>query len=159
LAGPALLLVSHNPAVVLLESTYLRFVSIAEAFTDVMIELLFGRAVPAPSALVSALIDEKLDRAGRWDDRRELLLLHDIRLSDFVQWQQLDAGIEVRNTIAHGLGALTRRQVRDAKLPAKLQSIHVRLESRRVILSEGNISELRNVCVDYVRWLDQKSAL
>jgi hypothetical protein len=151
----ALAMVAHDPRAVSIQAVYARLISIAEAYTDIVIEGLFGREFPNPGPVLGKLIEDALDSSSlRWEDRKGALKLHAAPVSDFQQWSQFDAAIDVRNSIMHGLGSLTRRQRKDSKIVRKLGTLGISVQGGRLLVRGAHVSRCRELCVEYVRWLD-----
>lgn len=146
-----------DPHTIRREATYLRFLSICEAYTDtVMIETLEAR-VPRPAVKEVLLMMEELEiSASRgWPNRNAAFKkYYDVALSDYPGWASLRAAADVRNVIAHGLGRLTASQRSRADLSKKLAEIDVAIGGGRVHLTNASLSTLRDTCIGYVKYLD-----
>lgn len=147
------------------QSTLLRITSIIEAH---VVRQLVQHVEPHIPAQRTAVLDDIYARAednaiGSWpgmiDAYKRWL---GIRLTSYSDWKSIQAMIDARNAIVHGLGELTRRQARkDLKQLTKLLSaINVQVKGTRVEVSEES---LRCAAVEgrsFVIWLDvQLSAL
>lgn len=151
----------HDAHAVRMQATYFRLVSIVEAYTDVMTDALFQKAVPTRDELVNRLIEDRiLQSSSNWAERKDTYqAYHHISLGSCPAWSKLDAGIEVRNAIAHGLGMLTPLQRKKSGLPGQLNAVKVALESGHIILARESLDECIGFCRTYVQWLDQAASL
>lgn len=140
-----------------------RIVAIAEAYTDAALEAKFRGVVPASSpAAIRLLETHLLDATQRWEARKKSFAEHHaLPLGDmtvgFPGWSKLDGMIEVRNSIAHGLGSLTRQQRQNPmRTAAKCSQIGVRIDAGEVLVDNASLSTAAQVAEDFVRWLDPK---
>lgn len=142
---------------------FFRVVAIVEAYTDAALEAMFRRVVPASSAAATRLLETHLlDAAQRWETRKKSFSEHhSLPLGDaavgFPGWSKLDGMIEVRNTIAHGLGSLTRQQRQNPlRTAARCAQVGVRIDAGQVIVDNVSLGAAAQVAEDFVRWLDPK---
>ncbi len=136
----------------------LRLISVVEAYVDSLSYELLIAASPAPGTLFRRLVDDAVLRsASTWQERRDAFAaLHDVGLGSLPRWSELDAGIEVRNSIAHGLGRLTFKQrPKVANLTSKFGQLGVRLSDGRLVISEQALRRGLDVCLEFVEALDQ----
>jgi len=105
--------------------------------------------------LVRRLVENAELRASTtWQERRDAFSgYHNIRLGELARWSELDAGIEVRNAIAHGLGELTPLQ-RKGAAARKIGQIGVSLSDGRVLITDKSLQHCRDVCIAFIRSLD-----
>jgi hypothetical protein len=143
------------------QAHYFRVVSIVESYTDAALEGMFKCVVPAASSAAIRLLEEHLIGATqRWESRkRSFADHHGIALGDshsgFPQWAKLSGMIEVRNSIAHGLGSLTRQQRQHARRTASsCRQAGVRIEAGEVVVDLVGLTTAAQVAEDFVRWLD-----
>ena len=138
------------------QGCFLRLISVVEAYLDIVSAALFRENAPTTHDLVRRLVESTERRASAtWQDRREAFeTYHHIRLGELARWSELDAGIEVRNAIAHGLGQLTPRQ-RNGTAARKISQIGVGLSDGRILVTDDSLRRCRDVCVDFIRSLDQ----
>ena len=139
------------------QGCFLRMISIVEAYVDIITSSLFRERTPSTHDLVRLLVkNAELRASTTWQDRKDALAqYHQIRLGEFIRWSELDAGIEVRNAIAHGLGQLTPRQ-REGKAVSKIPQIGVTVRDGSVIVNNHSLRLCRDVCIEFVRYLDEK---
>ncbi|MDP8910417.1 MAG: hypothetical protein M3N47_15160 [Chloroflexota bacterium] len=119
----------------------MRLVAIAEEFS-------IGRFVDAiepllPSdAIVSSLSEAELDRSGEsWHKRNALWKTYkSVNVTTFPQDKELQAYIQARNAITHGLGGLTRRQIRRrAATAAELRHANIALRGNALLLGAADV--------------------
>jgi hypothetical protein len=102
------------------------------------------------------VINAELKASTTWYDRKNALSqYHHIKVGEFDRWYELDAGIEVRNAIAHGLGQLTRRQ-RQGKAESKVSQIGVIVRDGSIVIDNRSLKRCRDVCINFVCYLDNK---
>ena len=80
-----------------------------------------------------------------------------VKLDDCAAYANLQGYIEVRNAIVHGLGTLTRRQLRKKDGQAtrdRIKKAGVAVVERRVELSPANIEGCAITSVEFIEWLD-----
>lgn len=136
----------------------LRLVAIAEDFS-------IGRFVDAiepllPSgATVSKLWEAELDRSGdTWRKREGLWRSYkSIKVSKFPRNNELQAYIEARNAITHGLGRLTRRQLRGrAATLDKLRPANIVVRGDELVLGSSDVEACAEVVKAFIVWLDAR---
>lgn len=145
------------------QSYFFRVIAIVEAYTDAALEAMFRSSIPASSAAAVRLLESHLlEATQRWEARkRSFAEHHGVRLGDvavgFPQWSKLDGMIEVRNSIAHGLGSLTRQQRRNpTRTAGKCSQIGVRIEAGEVVMDDSCVDKAADVAEEFIRWLDAK---
>lgn len=142
---------------------YFRIVAIVEAYTDAALEALFRGVVPESSpAAIRLLQSHLLDATQRWEGRKRSFAEHhamplgDVKVG-FPQWSKLDGMIEVRNSIAHGLGSLTRQQRQNpTRTAARCAQVGVRIEAGEILVDRASLDNAAHIADDFVRWLDPK---
>jgi len=146
---------SYDAHAISQQACFFRMISVVEAYADTLSSELFRERAPTTHELVRRLMDAAERRgATTWEERRKTFAkYHGFRHAQLARWSELDAGIEVRNAIAHGLGRLTPRQ-RTASMAGKLGQIGVTLTSGCVVITDASLQRCRDVCVDFIRSLD-----
>lgn len=92
--------------------------------------------------------------SSTWDERTKAFRhYHQIYLGTLARWSELDAAIEIRNAVAHGLGQITPRQRQD-KARAKMVQFGVSVRDGHLKITEASLQKCRDVCVAYVLDLD-----
>lgn len=137
------------------QGCFLRLISVVEAYVDTVSGALFRENTPTTHELVRRLVENAELRASTtWQERiAAFQAYHLIRLGGLARWSELDAGIEVRNAIAHGLGQLTPRQ-RNGVTSGKLSQIGVSLRDGYVVITIESLRRCCEVCVEFIASLD-----
>jgi len=140
------------------QGCFLRMISVVEAYVDIVSAALFRETAPTTDDLVRRLVEQAELRASTtWSERKDAFeRYHQIKLGQLARWSELDAGIEVRNTIAHGLGQLTHKQ-RSGSAARKMSSIGVGLSDSRILITDAGLQRCRDICLDFIRSLDEAS--
>lgn len=143
------------------QAYFFRIVTIVEAYTDAALEAMFRGVVPATSPAAIRLLEAHLlDATQRWEARKKSFAEHHaLPLGDvavgFPGWSKLDGMIEVRNSIAHGLGSLTRQQRQSPmRTAARCSQVGVRIDAAEVLVDDVSLGTAARVAEDFVRWLD-----
>ncbi|WP_141714033.1 hypothetical protein [Micromonospora inyonensis] len=150
---------SEDLADALKQAHYLRLVSIAEIYTDVLMSELLGERLPTNDELIAKLMaTAELASSSSWPRRSEFFnRLHGIKLDEFDRNAELNAAKRVRNIVAHGLGRITSKEMENSRLGSQLSLIGVRIQDRRVIITEQSLVTLSKLTIDYITWLDEKA--
>ncbi|MFC5831202.1 hypothetical protein [Nonomuraea insulae] len=150
-----------EPEILQAEATIFRYVSITEAYIDALSSELMSNAMPYSNPLVKILIEEyEIQTTSNWERRHEKFSkIHSIRLKECSEWNKVNAAIEVRNTIAHGLGRLTPLQQKKANIASALSAIGVSIDAGRVRLTLATARTVRDACRAFIRSVDQKCPL
>jgi len=137
------------------ESAYLRLISIVEAYVDSLCSELFRQQTSHQGPMFRALVAAAEARAStNWDERKTAFNdYHSVSLSSCSRWSEVDAGIYVRNAIAHGLGSLTRRQ-RSQKVRSKIRSVDVAVVDNRLVLTDVALVRCLSFSNDFIRSID-----
>jgi uncharacterized membrane protein len=103
--------------------------------------------------VTSRLILDALESASNWQRRKTFGAKYGVPVAEFAKWAKVDAAIAARNSIAHGLGTVTRRQ--DVRtLQTKLHRIGISIADTRLLIPDAALSELRSLLVDHIRYVD-----
>ncbi len=140
-----------------LESTYLRLISIVEAYVDSMCSNLFRRHLVDQVPVLRALITAAETQASiNWKERKSAFSdYHGVSLGSCKRWSELDAGIDIRNTIAHGLGTLTKRQ-RNDKSRNKMKTVGAVIVDDRLMLNDNALERCLVFTREFVKSVDSK---
>lgn len=147
---------STDPTVWLQETALLRLVSIIEAYVDAVSMHRMGAVIDAKPALIALMLrDFELTSSNAWQDRHDAFeTYHRFSLRSRNGWAPINAGIEVRNCLLHGLGGLTAKQRDQTKLPSVIKIIDVAIGSNRMHLSSATVSKLGAGCEAFVDHVD-----
>jgi hypothetical protein len=147
---------AHNPTEVSRNACLLRMVSIVEAYADLMSSEMFEAGTPNANDLVRQLVaDVELRSSSTWDRRATAFKdFHQVRLPSIERWRELQAAVQARNAVAHGLGNLTPRQ-RTGSTARTLTRIKVDVRDQRIQVSEAALVRVRDDLVRFLRDLDR----
>ena len=126
------------------QATLLRLISITEAFCgDRLVDEVESLIEPNRHTAVGAVWDQAaISATSSWSDQKRALKdWLGVKLTN-AQWKPVDDLVEARNSIAHGLGTLTRRQLR------KKQAVVAALEAAQITLSSTNQIELTDAALE-----------
>jgi hypothetical protein len=134
----------------------MRLVSIIEAYVDSMNSQLVRRHLsddtPTPVRRMTA--DVEIRSSSTWGDRKEAYArYHGVSIGNCSGWNEVDAAIAVRNSLAHGLGTLTPRQ-RNHAMRTKMRSVGARVVDDRIHLTSDALGKLLSVAVAFVDSVD-----
>jgi hypothetical protein len=138
------------------EAALLRLVSITESFLDALSLQAISGAVDARVPIVGKLVEEfEMSATSSWPKREEAFKnYHGVLLTACAGYKDVQAAIQVRNCIAHGLGRLTPRQRRNRGLPSQVSSLNVAVGSGRMHLGDSTISITGQACGSFIRAVD-----
>ena len=146
-----------DPLQVLYQTTILRLVSTTEAYLDALnshLLHLYYRRSGSESVGDVASIEKK--SSANWNARQKAFLeYHGVVISDQRSWKEVDAAIAARNSIAHGLGTITNRQLQQRDLEDRLRTIGIRISGRRLAISDHCINLTVEVCLEFIRGVDE----
>lgn len=136
------------------QSTLVRLLSITESFAS---QLLLREIDKVAARARSVAIDRIWDDAAvkgtnTWNEQRDSYANW---LGVKVDWKVVERLAEARNAVAHGLGTLTRRQLRkEASVRSKLKEAGIPLTGIRIVLSDAALSSAANDCRGLIYSLD-----
>lgn len=137
----------------------LRLVAIAEEFSITRFVDVVEVVLPS-DPLVSALWDAELDRSSdTWPKRDELWKRYkDVNLREFPRRGPLNGFIEARNSISHGLGRLTRRQLRKREATTeRLLEANIHVQDESLVIDTTHVEQCATVVKAFIDWLDARS--
>ena len=103
------------------------------------------------------LADFELSSSANWNERHATFeRYHGFALKSEADWQRVAAGIEVRNSLAHGMGQLTAKQRSKASIAKQVSIIDVTVASNRMQLASSTLPKLGEAATSFVRSLDSK---
>jgi hypothetical protein len=145
----------------LAQDALLRLVTIAEMFAGEHLVEVAELRLPTDD-LVFRIWDERIPRIVRdWESRKSSW--KDIFELDWTygQWSELLGFITARNIIAHGMGQLTRSQIRrgqiDVRVTKKLGAAKLTLRGNELQLSENDVERCGLRVRHFIEWLDEES--
>lgn len=139
------------------QSTFLRSVSIVEAYIDTHSSDMMTARIRGLGEFYELLADAAIAAGDQnWEGRRVLIQRYfDVALGDIVSWSSFKPCIQVRNSIAHGLGGLTRQQ-RTKKDRQTISQARVQLSGDRIILDGQSLAYCKSVCTELILALDRQ---
>lgn len=153
---------SSSSAEVRRQATMQRLVAIIEAFVaDGLVSRSESHAPPPRSPILDDIYTRAEDAAiGSWPKLQEhYRRWFGIRLNQTAcpTWRQIEAMINARNCIAHGVGALTRRMARKdtAQLRRDFSTIGVIMIGNTVQIPESAVRNSSLTGRAFILWLDQ----
>lgn len=130
-----------------------RMVSIAEAFVDIVLETSLRQLVAATTPTAETLMSMAMVKLDTWAGRSDFANMFDLpAVNKHTKWSQVRAATDARNSIAHGLGSLTRKQ--DAGTKRTLEQIKIRVVDRALVVDEAALVAVRDLMVDFVGKVD-----
>jgi hypothetical protein len=85
--------------------------------------------------------------------------LHGIPFDDFPRYHPFRGFIEARNAVIHGLGGLTRKQLKKPNTAeGRLRAAHISLRGTRLVLDVDDATACAQVVRDLIDWLDHRAA-
>lgn len=151
------------------ESVLVRSVSIMESYVHAELVSRLAPLAPSPrSALVETLYAQFEERGTMsWDETANYFKKHvhsSIRIKNSPDWDLVNAVIEARNAVVHGLGKFTNRQAR-RNVP-KAVSSHLRklrfelsADGNRVLVTAAALESTVVLLRAYLEWLDGEFAM
>ncbi len=112
------------------------------------------RAVPRTlSVTATKVADEAVIRGtSTWQDQqksyKEWLGINE-------DWKAVERLAEARNAVAHGLGKLTRRQLRNEQgVKSKLKAAGIAVNNNTILLSDDSLLAAAAACRDFIERVD-----
>ena len=156
-SGVAGRLRAQDPNQVRAQGTYLRMVSVVEAFVDTLSSQAFRHRIDEQDDLVVALVNAAEARADTsWSERKSAFqTYHGVNLGSCHGWTAVESSHLVRNAIAHGLGSLTRRQANKGSR-SKVRGAGVVLVDDVIWITDASLARCRDSSATFVRDVDAK---
>lgn len=128
------------------ETAVLRLIAAVEAYTNSASAFLFAQQVlPAPKEPFT------------WPQRKVYFKKnHTIELIMLSGWDEVEAGIDLRNCLAHGLGNLTELLVTEKELGTRMRRISVNVGGNRLHTTVETVPILADACQEYVLALERE---
>lgn len=136
------------------QGTLVRLLSITEAFASDMLSREVDRAVAgARNATATKVADEAVIRGtSTWQEQKKS---YKDWLGVDEDWKAVERLAEARNAVAHGLGKLTRRQLRSERsVKSKLKAAGITIDDNKIVLSDDNLATAASACRDLIERLD-----
>lgn len=136
------------------QATLIRLLSITEAFASEMLSREVDRAVADMSNKTATKVadDAVIRGTSSWQDQKKS---YKDWLGVEEDWKAVERLAEARNAVAHGLGKLTRRQLRsEQSVKSKLKAAGIIIEDNRIVLSDENLAAAASACREFIERLD-----
>jgi len=136
------------------QSSLVRLLSITESFAA---QLLLGEvdkaAARAKSASINSMWEDAAVKAtNTWKEQKTA---YKNWLGVDPDWKVVERLAEARNAVAHGLGTLTRRQMRNEQsVRHKLKDAGISLVGIRIVLSDAALASAAAGCRDLIHRVD-----
>ncbi|BEL04983.1 hypothetical protein Q0Z83_031740 [Actinoplanes sichuanensis] len=137
------------------QATLIRLLSITEAFTADLLAREADRAVALSQNTAAARIaeDAVIRATSGWLDQEKA---YKDWLGVREDWNAVVRLAEARNAVAHGLGKLTKRQLRtEQRVKDRLQAAGISLNNGRIVLSDTNLAAATSACRDFIERVDR----
>lgn len=136
------------------QATLVRLLSITEAFASDLLSREVDRAVAGArnSTAMKVAEDAVIRGTSTWQDQQKS---YKAWLGVEEDWKAIERLAEARNAVAHGLGKLTRRQLRSGQsVKSKLMAAGITVRNNQVLLSDGSLAAAALACRDFIEKLD-----
>lgn len=136
------------------QATLVRLLSITEAFASDMLSREVDLSVAnAGSVTATRVADDAVIRGtSTWQDQKKS---YKDWLGVDEDWKAVERLAEARNAVAHGLGKLTRRQLRsEQSVKSKLSAAGITIDDNRVVLSDASLAAATVACRNFIERLD-----
>lgn len=147
------------------EGVLVRVVTVTEAYVHGQLQRRLHPQAPSPrTTLVEDLYGQAEDHAtSSWDNAATFYKKYvgDTRIKQYPEWAKVNAVIEARNAVVHGLGRFTPRQIR-RQLPASVAphlialKFDVNVAQARLHVTGEALETTTRLLRSYVEWLDDK---
>lgn len=150
---------SQEPDSLRRESAVVRLVSVAEAFLDARSLELMEADVPGVHQKVALMLNEfEQSSTISWKARKDAYKsYHKLDLSACAAVQKVDAAVQVRNSVVHGLGWLTARQRDKRGLRQVVELVGAKLSGGRIETTPDTVRLTYEACRQLVQWVDERT--
>lgn len=146
------------------ESLLVRSVSIMESYVHGQLVARLAPLAPIPRTDLMERLYADFEERGitSWVETDKYFKEHvhkSVKIRSYLHWNRVNAVIEARNAVVHGLGRFTSRQVRRG-VPAKVAkdlkalSFDVVTSSDRVRVTPSAVEQVPKLLRGYLEWLD-----
>ncbi|WP_426594406.1 hypothetical protein ACPPVS_02555 [Cellulomonas sp. McL0617] len=136
------------------QATLLRLVSITESFcADRLVDEVELVMNPSRGAAVLKVWQEAVVKAtSKWDEQKRS---YRDWLGVEMAWNKVEVLADARNSVAHGLGSLTRQQLlRERSIRDRLKGAGMSFAGNRIVLTDGALEAAARACRDHIVTLD-----
>jgi hypothetical protein len=137
------------------------FAAVCEEFSHGLLVECSEPIVPQTHPLLEKLWSLAEAKADTWHGQEEAWSeWHGIVVAKQQKYKNLRPLIEARNAVVHGLGELTRRQIRkDGGMAVKSQlaSVGILTRGREIVISDAAMKACVDAARDFITWLDHET--
>jgi hypothetical protein len=136
------------------QATLVRLLSITESFAaDLLSREIDKAANQASHPSISKIADDAVNQAiGTWAGQKKS---YKEWLGISESWTKVEQLTEARNAVAHGLGKLTRRQLRnESGTTSQLRAVGIAVNNQAILLTEENLQSAALICRDFIERID-----
>lgn len=137
------------------QATLVRLMSITEAFAAEMLSREVEHSLTRTSnpSAVKIAEDAIVRGTGTWQAQQSS---YKDWFNVKVDWKPIERLAEARNAVAHGLGKLTRHQMKKAQsITNKLKEAGIAVKDHGIVLSDENLVVAAITCRDFIERLDR----
>lgn len=137
------------------QSTLIRRVSITESFAAELLwrEVEADHSAPTSSPTSKLASDAVIDATSTWEAQQRA---YKSWFAIDPNWKPVANLATARNAATHGLGQLTRRQLRKKQSTISLiNNANITVQNDRVLLTEQNLDDAAASCRDFIEEIDQ----
>lgn len=141
------------------QAALFQMVSVAESFTVAVAQRTQGYAREQGGTVVANLLKQvRFRETDGWEAVRTFLKSLGVPITDLSTHQRMLGYIEARNSVAHGQGSLTARQLANHKsATSNLRAANILLRNDQLVLSAQVVGECRDCICEYINQLDTAS--
>lgn len=138
------------------QGALLRYVSIAEAYIDALLEVQVTGLVPPRTAEAILVLDSYLETGTRsWPTRVESYKsILNISFTQSTHWPIVESASKLRNAIAHALGAVSGQAGKRKSLASAATQLNGRISGGRVLFGRDTTMVVWSACRGFVRDVD-----
>jgi len=136
------------------QATLVRLLSITESFAaDLLSREIDKAANEANNASISRIAEDAVNQAiGTWAGQKKS---YKEWLGISESWTKVEQLAEARNAVAHGLGKLTRRQLKnESGTTSQLRAVGIAVNNQAILLTEDNLQSAALICRDFIERID-----
>jgi hypothetical protein len=139
------------------QTRLLRLVSVTEAYIDAMSVWRVSSYVDLNNPTQAQLLEGwELTSTTNWSERcKAYQRYHSIQLQACPAYQEVQAAVQLRNSITHGLGRITPRQRTKTRLSTEALLVDATVDDGRVHLGENTIAIAATACRFLVQFVDE----
>lgn len=132
------------------QTTLVRLLSITESYCAARLTNYVEQKLDVASSKIHAAIWEKtaIDVTSNWANQKDA---YKKWLEVDPEWRWLEGLAEARNSVSHGLGHLTRRQLRSrASTSSKISAAGLSLSGNALIITDDSLIRAMDICCNLI---------